>query len=500
MQDPLYGSIFVSMVLHVECFPMSVTADASVDVPLCVDLDGTLVLVDTFQEACVLLLKQHFFHIFLIPFWILRGKSYLKERVNSYIEHDVTTLPVHAGFLQFLQEQKANGRRLILVTAAPFSVAHEVATHLQYFDDVIASTERENVKGRRKAEVLLDRFGYRGFDYAGNSHADLAVWKVARRAILVQPSLGVCRRLGADIIVDRVFQKTSSSPMSFLRSLRLHQLVKNLLIFIPILSSHTIFEPSSVQKGMLAFASFSACTSAVYLFNDLFDIGADRRHSKKRHRPLASGSLTIPLALCGAIALMTVGIGLAWQLSLLFVYAILCYLILTTLYTSVIKKIPMTDVVVLSLLYTSRILAGNIATGISFSFWLLTFSIFFFLSLACLKRYTELLWFLDEGASSIPGRGYNVQDVSLLQMIGIASGMSSILILGLYIDSQRATLLYHHPSMLWISPVLTLYWLMRMWFLAHRRQMDVDPILFAVKDAMSYFIGILIVFLTVLAI
>lgn len=269
---------------------MTASSDTMVDIPLCVDLDGTLVLVDTFHEACIHFLKRNFFRLFFFPLWALHGKSYLKQRVSSYVEHDLETLPVHPDFLQFLKDQKSKGRRLFLVTAAPLSTANAVSTHLQLFDGVLTSSGKVNMKGRTKAQALLDRFGYRGFDYAGNAHADVAVWKVARRAILVQPSFGVRHRLGSEITVDRIFPKPSSSLKSVLQALRPHQLVKNLLIFIPLVSSHTLLESTGLLRGTLAFIAFSACTSAVYLFNDLFDIVADRRHTKKRLRPIARGS------------------------------------------------------------------------------------------------------------------------------------------------------------------------------------------------------------------
>src|SRR3989338_5211421 len=477
--------------------------------PLCVDLDGTLTPVDTFLEACVELLKQNPLKAALLPFWLMKGVAYAKQKVVESIEWDPKTVPLNEAFLEFLRKERASGRKIYLATAAPERVARDMASLAGFFEGVISTTFERNLIGRRKAEELVNRFGAGGFEYAGNSRADMPVWMAAGSALVVYPSPGVIRSLKREqITVINVFSRSGSQLKHLITAMRPYQLVKNLLIFVPLLSSHEFTDPALVGKFVLAYIAFSCLTSAVYLFNDLFDMPHDRAHAEKKFRPIAWGLVGIPLIVSAILILIAAGLLISSLFPPLFSLTLAVYLVFATLYSLVFKKIPVADTVLLAFLYTLRIIAGNTASGISFSFWLLMFSVFFFFGLAELKRYAELnLLSTGSGLSpeggggqlKIPGRGYTTSDIPMIQSLGTASAMVSILILGLYVDSQRVTLLYQRPYILWFECLLVLYWLSRMWFLAGRKKITGDPIIFTFKDRTSYIIGFLVAVVAVLA-
>lgn len=460
--------------------------------PLCVDLDGTLHLVDAFHEACILLLRHHPQYVFLLPFWMVRGKAYTKHRVFSLVEEHVYHVPIHEDFLTFLRGERALGRQLILVTAAPQSFAQRIADQLGIFDAVLASTPHDNLCGCRKAEVLVSRFGLHGFDYAGNAHADRAVWNVSRRAIIVHPSPLLRARMRMFPRIDRIFLRQHSLLRVLFVAMRPHHMAKNILVFIPLFSSHLIGDVHFLMCGIIAFVSFCACTASVYLCNDLLDVQVDRAHPSKRLRPSASGALHAWLAIFATLVLTGISAIAAAQLSLVFVVSMLLYAVLATVYSLWLKKAVLFDLFILAFLYTMRIIAGNAATGISASFWLLSFSMLFFFGLACLKRCAEFSEMRDS-FEALPGRGYRRGDDTLLQTLGVSASVGSTLLLGLYIESQRAMLLYEQQEFLWIIPTAVLLWVTRLWFLARRHAVKGDPILFALRDIPSYVFGIVVV-------
>lgn len=467
-------------------------------VPLCVDLDGTLLAVDTFHEACVWLLRRRPLLLFLLPVWWMRGKAHAKRRVAESVRLTVDLLPVNAAFLEFLRAEHRAGRRLVLATASDRLIADRIAARFGMFADVIASDGTVNLKGERKAAELVRRFGAQGFDYAGNARADVSVWHAARHAIVVGAPAALLRSVRRVANVQHVFAGRPSRAWSLLRATRPHQLLKNILIFIPLLSSHQFTDPALVFRFMLAYVSFSCVTSAVYLLNDILDLEHDRAHPRKYLRGIAAGHLPLPLAFVAIAFLTMAGLAIASTFPPLFGAVIAAYIVGSTLYSAFLKQIAIVDVLLLCLLYTVRIVAGNAASGISYSLWLLMFSMFFFFSLACLKRTTELMLRSPEGGT-LPGRGYRAEDAAILQTLGIASAMVSLLVLGLYVDSQRVTLLYRWPHLLWFECVLMLYWVSRIWFLGSRGQMHEDPIVFTMKDATSYAVGALIAVVAFLA-
>jgi 4-hydroxybenzoate polyprenyltransferase len=416
--------------------------------------------------------------------WLLRGKAHLKQQIARRVTLDPATLPYNQPLVAWLREQRAR-REVVLCTASDASLAEPVARHLELFDDVIASDGQRNLSGSNKAEALVARYGERGFDYAGNAPVDLQVWKHARQAIVVEAGTSLSRAAEKVAPVERRFETKRAGLRTWAKALRVHQWIKNVLVFLPMLVAHRILEPEAIVRSVLAFVCFGLCASSVYLTNDLLDLGADRQHHRKRHRPFASGALPLIAGPIVAPALLVAGFGLAWFVSPSFLLVLVGYYILTTAYSFRLKQVMMLDVVVLATLYTTRIVAGAEAIQSKPSFWLLAFSMFIFLSLAMVKRYTELLAMQRSGKVKAQGRGYDVEDIPLIQSLGASSGYLAVLVLALYVDSTASQSLYHHPHRLWLLCPPLLYWISRTWALAHRGVMHDDPVVFAVMDKVS---------------
>ncbi len=449
-------------------------------IPLCVDLDGTLIKTDLLWESALRLITRNPLYLFAILFWFLRGRAYLKSEIARRVELNPAALPYHDEFMHFLREQHAHGRRLVLATASNYSLAECVATHLGLFAEVIASDRQTNLRSRTKAARLIERFGHHGFDYAGNSGADLPVWREARQALVV----GKARH---DLPDAHVFPCERRLLHHLLRLLRPHQWAKNLIIFVPLLTAHQLDQSTNLRAAALAFAAFSLCASGLYVLNDLLDIEADRHHANKRNRPFASGALPIPLGFVLVPLLLTGAAAFAAALPGRFALAIAAYLGLTTAYSLWIKRVALLDVFLLAGLYTIRLVGGHEATRVSYSAWLLVFSMFIFLSLALVKRFQELHTY----NSHAHGRGYAPSDLELIASLGSSSGYLSVLVLALYVNSEQVRVLYHHPLRLLLICPLFLFWISRVWLLAHRGGLHDDPVLFALRDRMSYLVALL---------
>lgn len=455
------------------------------NVPLCVDCDGTLLRTDLLHEAVFLLLKSAPWKVLLLPIWLLKGKAYLKDRLAQAVSFSWGTLPLNDDVVDLVRKARSEGRTIVLATASHHSQAQGIARHLELFDEIVASDARVNLSGERKGDNLASRYGERGFDYVGNDQADLAVWSRARRATVVSASDSLVQAARQVTDVERVITPSRPGLKTYLKGLRVHQWLKNLLVFVPLIAAHAWDSTAGVQAALLAFLAFSLCASAVYVLNDLVDLEADRRHVRKRQRPFASGlipiwqgSLMIPVLLAGAL-------GFATALPASFIMVLAFYFCLTLAYSLVLKRRVIVDVLMLAGLYTLRVIAGGAATGIVPSFWLLAFSMFIFLSLAVVKRYSELLITLQQHKDQPAGRGYTVQDLPVLMSIGTGSGMVAVLVFALYINNPEITDIYSNPLWLWLVPPLLLYWVSRLWMKAHRGEVDDDPVVFAVRDWQS---------------
>lgn len=459
--------------------------------PLVVDLDGTLIFTDLLVETANAHVTGKPGATLALLGWWRRGRDQLKLELARSTAIDVAALPFNEPLLSWLRQQKSAGRTLILATASAAPLAQQVAEFLApLFDEVLATHAGVNLKAHAKAQTLVARFGSGNFDYVGNHRDDLPIWAHARQAHVVTHSQGLLARVRQIARIGEVFEPVRTSLWRvWAKALRLHQWVKNLLVSVPLLTAHAYTQPGALHAVVLAFAAFSLTASAVYLLNDLVDVQDDRHHHRKRHRPFASGQLSLLAGWAAWPVLLGLAFTLASLLPQAFVWVLLCYFLLTLAYSFVLKEMAIWDVLVLALLYTLRIIAGSAAVDVPLSFWLLLFSMFLFLSLALIKRFSELFLARQRGQTeTLRGRGYQPDDLELVSSLGASSGLMSILVLGLYIQDGRTAALYPAPQMLWLACPALLIWLMRAWLIAHRGAMHDDPIVFALKDRTSWLI------------
>ncbi|HQQ63571.1 MAG TPA: UbiA family prenyltransferase [Pseudomonadales bacterium] len=458
-------------------------------VPLCVDLDGTFLKTDTLYELTVRVLKQQPWLLFLLPVWLLRGKHILKRELSQRCQLDCGLLPANKTFLEFLHSEHKAGRALYLVTGAHTSVARAIAAHYGIFADVFATDDRQNLTGKNKADLLVEKFGAQGFAYAGNDDVDHAVWEKAAQCYLVNaaPSAAARARKKFTFAGEMDLREPVSIKL-VLKAIRLHQWAKNALIFVPILAAHAVFDPARLWHTALSFIAFGCCASFSYIINDVGDLDADRKHHSKFRRPFASGALSIPAGLGIALLLILVTVLLSTELPRGFVVCLLVYFFTTNAYTLRLKYVPILDVSILAGLYTLRVLAGSFAAGVSTSFWLLAFSCFIFFSLAIVKRISELMSIETPDEKPVICRGYWTTDTPVLVGLGTSSALMSVLVLALYINSPDIMMLYSSPRYLWLlCPMITL-WLGRVWLITGRGQMHDDPVVFALRDRVSWVI------------
>lgn len=455
--------------------------------PLCVDLDGTLLKTDTLYELLVLVLKQQPWLLFVLPIWLLRGKHVLKRELSDRCLLGVSTLPKNSEFVDFLCAERERGRRLFLVTGAYHHVAQAVADYYGFFDGVFATDEKCNLTGSNKAALLVEKFGDKGFDYAGNDSVDVPVWKSARTAYLVNATPGVARRLGRNLQFAAVMDtRDGLSLKRMLGAMRLHQWAKNALVFVPLLASHQMMDVARLLDTVLAFLAFGCCASFSYIVNDMGDLDADRLHHSKHKRPFANAEISIPVGLLLAVSLISVTALLAFFLPRGVVYCLLLYFVMTNLYTLRFKYVPILDVAILAGLYTLRVLAGGFAADVPASFWLLAFSCFIFFSLAIVKRMSELLGIETPDEKAVVCRGYWTTDIPVLIGLGTSSALIAVLVLALYINSPDVVELYSSPRYLWLLCPIIALWLGRVWLITGRGQMHEDPVLFALRDRVSW--------------
>jgi 4-hydroxybenzoate polyprenyltransferase len=456
--------------------------------PLCVDLDGTLVKSDTLADSLMVLARCHPTALLRAPFWAIKGKAHLKSQVGSLVTLDVAHLPYNRPLLDYLRDEHAAGRKLYLATGADGVLARSIATHLGIFDGVMASDGTVNLTANNKLLDLEQRFAGDGFDYIGNALPDLPLLQGARQAMLANPHLRLNSALKSrNIPVSRKF--LDRSRFSLAKALRLHQWAKNLLVFLPFLLAHS-FRAASALSALVAFFCFSLTASATYIFNDLLDLEQDRAHLNKRNRAFAAGDLSVPAGVCISLLLAAVALIAAAYLPRTFLAYLLLYLVTTLTYSFALKRIVLVDVVILSSLYTIRMLAGAAATRTPISPWLAAFSVFLFLSLAMVKRFSELQNLHARGANPTNGRGYLLSDTEQLRSFGTSSAYASIVIFALYINGHDVVALYHHASRMWLITPLLILWISRVWLLASRGELDEDPVVFALTDRMSLLLGL----------
>jgi 4-hydroxybenzoate polyprenyltransferase len=455
--------------------------------PLVVDLDGTLVRSDVLLELALAYIRHYPLGIFYIFMWWLQGHAILKCRLAamSHDYLDVAQLPYTPEVMAFIQTEKSKGRLLILATGSPQLIAQRIASYLGCFNRVLATDETINLVGNNKSKALISLFGEKKFDYMGNAGNDFKVWEAARYAYVVNPTWTVRQRLPQLKNCKEVFNTPLSSPLKlWFRQLRCHQWFKNILIFVPLFTKY-ILEISSVFYALGAFIFWSLCASGLYVLNDLLDITHDRHHPQKSLRPFAAGDLSPLSGLIISFLLISLSVfGAALLLPFPFCGILSIYAILSIIYTLYLKKKALADVFSLSTLYTLRIIGGAYACTLPLSSWTLIFSLFLFLSLAFIKRYSELGMFL-EMPGSLRGRDYSQKDQPVLGIFGIAAGYVSVLIFGLYSHTISLDLFAYSPGLMWIACGLLLFWISHLWLSAYRGHMHDDPFAFALKDMTS---------------
>ncbi len=450
------------------------------------------------HESTLGILREKSIDVLFIPYWLWQGKAVLKHNLSNRTAFDASSLPYHQEFLAWLKRQHLAGRKLILCTASDHVIAQAIADYLGIFDEVMASDGKINLAGTHKAKALRQRYGHAGFDYAGNSKADLDVWQCARQAIVVNASAKIVKKASDLCKLEQVFPSASTKMSTWRKMLRVHQWMKNALLFVPLLAAHQISNVEAWFALILAFLSFSLCASSVYIVNDLLDLESDRQHPRKCNRPFASGTVPIYIGVILAPLLLGASFSIALQVGGHFIPWLLFYFIVTCAYSWRLKTLMLLDCLTLAMLYTLRIIAGAAAISMGLSFWLLAFSVFLFLSLAFVKRYAELEVQLLQGKQKAHGRGYYTSDAPLLQTMGISAGYASVLVLAFYLNSDVVISLYKYPEIIWGTVPIMLFWISWMWMIAHRGKMHDDPLVFAVKDKASLLSGV--AFATVLAI
>lgn len=467
--------------------------------PLCVDLDGTLVKSDTLVDSLLVLLRAHPLTAFKTPSWVLQGKAAFKAKIASLVSLDVDHLPYNRPLLAYLQEQHADGRKLYLATGADASLAARVAEHLGIFTEVLASDGHTNLTGNSKLASLQARFDS-GFDYIGNARPDLPLLAGAVEPMVANPDRSLTALLKAgNIAIARTFEDRKPAFRSVVKAVRPHQWAKNLLVLVPLLLAHNLRLRGATEVA-LAFLCFSLCASATYIINDLLDVEADRRHPKKRLRPFASGDLPAKTGIAVALLFLAAAFMGAHFLPIDFLGILLLYMLMNLSYSLFLKRVALVDVILLSGLYAIRLLAGGAAAKVAISPWLAGFSIFLFLSLAIVKRFSELQNIRARGHVPSNARGYLLVDMEQLRSFGTASAYAAVVVFSLYISGHDVVALYAHPKRMWLIIPFMILWISRVWLLAGRGELDEDPVLFALTDRMSLLIGVCVFIIVLLAV
>ncbi len=468
--------------------------------PLFVDLDGTLIRSDTLWESFAIALRARPWRTALGVTALARGKAALKERLGRLGPIDPAALPYREGFVEWLREERASGRQIVLATAADRAVAESVAGHLGVFDSVLASDGTRNLKGRAKLAAIEEASQGRPFDYAGNDESDMPIFARSRQAVVVAAPESVIRHAnrleGAD---TRFAREAGGGLRAWIRAVRPHQWLKNLLVFVPMMTAFALDDPAIWLHAFEAGLAMCLAASAGYLVNDLLDMQPDRRHPRKRERPFASGELAPSHGFVGAALFLLAACLIALSINGKVLFWLLLYLGSTLLYSFWLKRLPMFDVVTLAGLYTLRVEIGAAATGIEVSFWLRAFTIFVFLSLALIKRCGELVSERERGEQTGSGRGYGVGDIDVLQPMGVAASVAAVLVLALYVSTPDVEIRYATPKLLWLAMVALIVWLGRLWIDTARGNMHDDPLVHAITDTTGRWLIIFIVSVFVVA-
>ncbi|MGE0173570.1 MAG: UbiA family prenyltransferase [Oligoflexales bacterium] len=455
--------------------------------PLCVDLDGTLVRTDCLAEALFCLARRDFVSFLISWTWLLRGSNYFRMRVFERANLKPESLPLNDTLIHQLRDLHSSGRKIYLVSHLPLSFTKKIAAHLEIFTDVIGPTENLALTTRNKGATLLNLFGKDGFQYVGNGYDDLPPWNYCQKAFVVSSNRRLIKQVQA-MKPCQVLPTPRRTLKHYRKAFRVHQWTKNLLVFVPLFLSHNFLDWQLYQNAVIAILSFCLVSSSVYMINDLLDLESDRAHPENKKRPFASGMLPLGFGVVIAPMLLAGGLTAGSVISNEYLSVLAGYFVLTLAYSLRLKEIALVDTLILAALYSIRILAGSQATDVPISDWLIIFSCSLFFSLALLKRCSELNLLRSNAKTANSRRGYKFEDYDQIVSFGTSSGYLSILVLALYIHNQQSSATYQRPEVLWLFCPIMLYWMSRMWLKAHRGLMHSDPLVFAFKDRASYVI------------
>ncbi|HKX33633.1 MAG TPA: UbiA family prenyltransferase [Blastocatellia bacterium] len=472
--------------------------------PHCVDLDGTLIKTNTLLEAAMALIRTTPWAAIFLPFWLMRGQAYLWQRLSERTFINPALLPYREEVLEYLEREKRTGRELVLISGSNQAMVEKVAHHLGLFHRFFGSTETVHLVGPAKLAVLLELYGRKAFDYLGDSNQDFSIWRESQRAIIVSRNRSLIKRVRQNV-EDLEQIQPSGRPWlkAVIKAMRPYQWSKNLLLLAPIFLAHKITNLPLMLTAVQAIIAFSLCASAVYIMNDLLDLESDRLHPRKRKRPFAAGDLSVLQGGLLSMVLLISAFAIALALSPEFAAVLLAYFVMTVGYSSYLKQKLLIDVFVLASLYTIRVWAGSVCTGIVISNWALAFFMSLSLSLALAKRYSELAASIATAAGeqqvTLRRRNYQTSDIPFLLCLGCVTAMTSVLVIALYISSQDVIHYYSSPASLWFICPAFAYWVSRLWLITTRGKLNEDPVLFAIKDKVSYLLGTIIVATVVIA-
>lgn len=449
--------------------------------PLVLDLDGTLIRTDSLIEQAVAFVRRKPLSVFKLFGWVLAGRVTLKERLAVAVPLDPALLPINEDVVALAEQEAAKGRKVVLATASHADTAKLFMTRFPFISEILATDAGVNLKGKTKAEALVKRFP-EGFDYAGDSSADVEVWKRARNGITVGASASTVSKAKKATNILQVIPRPRVLK-AFIKCLRPHQWAKNVLVVVPAILSGRIIDPTTILPLALAFFALSLTASATYVFNDIWDLQDDRQHWSKRKRPFASGTLPLPVGIAGALVCFAAGLALAFMAGLAVLQWVLVYVAVTMTYSLWLKRKVIHDAFTLASLFTLRLVVGMVAVAAVPSPWLFVFAMFFFTSLAFAKRHTEIARVIEKGGDWVNGRGYRASDLPLVLASGIASSIAAVVIMVLYIieDAHQQSFI-KNGDWLWALPPLIFLISSRIWVVCQRGDLDDDPVVFVVKD------------------
>jgi 4-hydroxybenzoate polyprenyltransferase len=468
--------------------------------PLVVDLDGTFLKVDSLFEIFAAGLFGSPLKTLLALLELRNGIAAFKQRLTAVVEPEVDSFPVREELLSYLEDEARSGRGIHLATAADQVVAQRIAARFPLFLSSSGTHGDLNLKGQNKADFLLLKFPD-GFVYAGDSSADLPVWRGAKAAVVVSSKQALFDAVAAQgTPVERTFSEKSRMRAVWLKSLRPHQWAKNLIVLVPVALGWRDVTPDGLLRTLVMIGLLCLVASLTYLVNDMADLAADRKHWSKRRRGFASGAIPVRDGLLVVGSVLPVACIVALLIAPAAGLCLLFYVAVTLGYSFGWKRIPLFDTFIIASLFTIRTLIGIAAAELVPSAWLLTFSMFFFFSLALAKRHTEILRAAEHGLQKLEGRGYQAGDESLTLAFGSAASMASIVIVVLYlVEEIFARHIYHTPAWLWVAPIAIFLFICRIWILSHRGRMTDDPVAFALRDNVSLCLGVLVAVAILLA-